>query len=249
MALSNWASIIFDNEGKSTQDNGAFGRLSVEPYKCWLYIHSPEIWKEGEAFTGNVIAQINEGDVNLMGVQITVESVDLVNKDGIPYGIVRLFYCQKGYGDEAKYYGGIICSAYLNVEAKIAKDMGIPDHCEIGGGSNSGPDGKWTKILWAYDPTDVFNEGKMFEVPLPEQYQDMLDAFYKWKVPDEAWLAKVKQNDNPQWANQGDAFFAGPEAQQTIGQTSTPMIMGMIKQIFADEEPKKDTDDTSGQNQ
>lgn len=241
MALSDWASIIFDNDGKCTLNNGEFGRIFIEPYKCWIYIQSPEIWKDGESFVNCTIAQMDEGSLNILGVRITIESVDLVNKDGIPYGLVRLFYCEQGYGESAKRYGGIVCSAHLDIESKIAKELGIPDHCEIGGGSSSNDKGEWMDILWGYDPTNVYNNGKAFEFPLPEKWQkfdrycgitqDMINAFIKWNIPDKTWIEKVKMNDNLQWTNQGDAFFVGSESQQTIGQRSEPMIVGMINKI------------------
>lgn len=245
MALSNWASLVFDNDGKSTLNTQKFGRISIEPYKCWLYVHSPEIWKDGEAFTDDTIAQVCEGEVNLFGVKITIDSVDLVNKDGIPYGLVRLFYCESGYEETALRYGGIICNAYLDIESKIARDMGIPVGCTIGGGSNSHENGN-TNILWGYDPAGVYNNGDIFEYPLPEKWQkfdpycgvtqDMVDAFLKWEVPDKKWIENITKNGTMQWANQGDVFFSGENAKQEIGKKNDPMIHGIINKIFGKEQ-------------
>lgn len=137
MAASDYCQIMFGNDGKAARENGKFKFLEVLPYKTWLYLESPELWREGGGFSKNTIGQITEGTIALFGVSITVQSVDLVNNEGVPYNKVNLFYCRGGYGADAIRYGGICCYAYLDYERKIAQENGIPDDWDIISSSDS----------------------------------------------------------------------------------------------------------------
>ena len=233
MSLSDYAFIAFDNEGKSTEEFGKFGRINIEPYKTWLYIHSSELWAEGESFVENTIAQIEEGSVNLFGVNISVQFVALVNKDGIPYETVKLFYCQNGYGEHSTSFGGVICYAYLDYALKFAKDAGIPADWDVSEMSQYAPEveGKIIRFLECYPPgqpdinADQEEWDKYLEkkktIPISKEQEekmglnaycgitdDMINALLEWNVPDKEWKEKVKNSNDRFGFNKGNLYFA-----------------------------------------
>lgn len=71
MALSNWDTMAFDHEGKSS--NGVFtspSGVSVGFYKNWLYVRDPKGWTPG-SYTEPTVMQIESGVVQYKDVHIS----------------------------------------------------------------------------------------------------------------------------------------------------------------------------------
>lgn len=125
MALSDYDCIFFDADGQCIAGSFVFDNgLVIEPYKTWLYIRHKAVWGlfKDNPFIEPTIAQINNGTMVLLGVEIIVTPKTIKNSKGVPYGRTNFFYCQRGYGDKRISCGGIICQGHYNfVQYEIEK--------------------------------------------------------------------------------------------------------------------------------
>lgn len=221
MALSNYSFCAFDNDGKPTFEPAAMGRLKLEPYKCWLYVHCEELWDDKEQFCKPVIAQVNTGRIDLLGVGIVVEDQKLEHPDGTPYGAVRFFSCQRWDSEANEYinYAGILCSAYLDPIAKWVKELKLPAGVETWATcSMHDEEGNKTRSVEFVNlnlPED--DKGRYYEEPVPagvgESYYvgvtpAMRDAFLAWPELDKKYREKLIASGDFKSVNQGNLFFA-----------------------------------------
>lgn len=219
MALSNWATLAFDTEGKSSDGEFHANGNSLVIYKNWLYIRSPELWQEKSwNFTNSTIAQIDSGDVYIAGFDIHATRHD-------PQGSVFV-YAKSGYGDTEKRFCGVGCYGFLdNVEwakrnhpdfynqevepfVKEHSEENINSFSAFGGGKEE----TWGICGYGKDSVDEL----VFPFPQPDLdecwvgvEQPTFEAFINWlkTVAPSEYVELVLKN-TPQQFNQGNAFFA-----------------------------------------
>ena len=63
MALSNWATLAWDENGKPCNGRLEAEGITIEIYKNWLYVRDEKAWKEGGMYIKPTIMEIAEGQI------------------------------------------------------------------------------------------------------------------------------------------------------------------------------------------
>jgi len=247
MALSNWDTLAFGEDGQPTP--GAFplrGDAVLDIYKNWVYIRHPSAWFDDNGFTGGTVMQIDEGELKYAGCDIIVARNPLQVS-------CFVFVADRNYlNGTNRFFAGIGCSAYLGLLEYIKRHdpeklASLPE---------------WTNGLepafagWHSDIGHcfTFERGEEYvDVPVyglgedPDTYVGVLPElhaeFLGWLGNtvgrghgDEAreWLDKVNAA-GPLRYNQGDAYFAqhmehGIPA-TAIGEQSTTIMEHIIENM------------------
>jgi hypothetical protein len=113
MALSNWDTLAFDQDGKPTNGTFTNGDISVEIYKNWLSIHGNKGWTDGnKGFIEDVIGHMYHGDIQYKNIHIKA-------KRGKQYSIMCIVWTvdwKKKGKDRYKMMIGLGCSGYQGHE-------------------------------------------------------------------------------------------------------------------------------------
>lgn len=230
MALSNWATMAFDNDGAPC--DGTMECLSqlcsAELYKNWLYIHSTKMWCEGGSFIENTIASINEGDIQLGDLHILATR----GPQHAIFVLVTSKLYPPGGATVSKRMAGLGCNGYGDLVPALAAHLGVDcaEWAYINHMSSYGPEGDLVGLSCyaTRDGQEVFQNFTMPRAEAERLALDMepwvgvlpetADAFWAWleSVCDEvdqadAWIATMKANASRPF-NQGDAYFVGTEA-------------------------------------
>lgn len=259
MALSDWDTLAIDQDGPCQGVlEGHSGHSSVEIYKNWLYVSDERMFKKDLRYTGNVIAEIQEGNVSLSDFNIRA-------KRGRQNSIL-VFAESQSYGEADqvhRWMAGIGCCGYDDPTERLAEAMGVDlskyAYVSHYSGSNAGEDG-WHYGLSCFvvDPFALGpnKQSTLEEFTIPSEGNEHLDSQFVG-VQEEtfqellAFLDELKGNfcgDIPEWIdkvtaggfdrirfNQGDAFFADngvvalPASE--IDNQQEPVIMQMIRQV------------------
>lgn len=71
MALSNWDTAAWDQDGNPIEGKLTVGQISIEIYKNWIYVRDPERWAKGlYGYSNNVVMEIQFGDITYRGFRI-----------------------------------------------------------------------------------------------------------------------------------------------------------------------------------
>jgi hypothetical protein len=252
MAISDYAHLAFNTDGNSTFDSAQFGRLEIEPYKTWLYLHSKELWRPNESFSGDTIAQFSQGALQLFNVSFQMKWVEIHTPEGFRHDI-NLFFCDYCRRLETKefvndYFGGICCSGYLHpIETwfiDIAK-LGEHSYYQMND-AGAAPE---------YYLLDGSGEDKKLDVP--EKYRkdaewigitpEMVEAFLAWDELPEDWVKKIREKGDFRFANQGNRYFARhgvniAPTEETVGAPpEVPAAMRLLKKTDQADEEKEET--------
>lgn len=193
MAKSDWDSLCIDEDGKSFT-----GPLinkegnTVEVYKNWLYIQSPNMWVEGNSsFTKPTIAQMTEGFIHLAGFEIYASR-------GKSQNSVFCLVISYKPGDqyERKVEGGIGAYGWEDEVAIILKQLGREK--EIGGDWTSGWSSETGNHIANWETGEEIShnyETKYIGVTEESltEYKDWVKSLDLGKDVTE-WLEKVKAN-------------------------------------------------------
>lgn len=107
MALSNWDTLAFDNDGNPS--NGTITNKdgnTVSIYKNWLYVRSNQLANVSKEFVDDTFAHINAGDIRVAGFQIYAHRAK--NQQAV------FCYVTSGYGEEEIQMCGIGAYGYLS---------------------------------------------------------------------------------------------------------------------------------------
>lgn len=63
MALSNWATLSWNENGEPCEGKIEAEGITIEIYKNWLYVRDEKAWREGAAFIKPTIMEIAEGQI------------------------------------------------------------------------------------------------------------------------------------------------------------------------------------------
>lgn len=71
MALSNWATLALNLDGKRIDTVGTEWPVSklgvrIEIYKNWLYVSDAKAWRDGGTYVEPIVMQINHGELNYL---------------------------------------------------------------------------------------------------------------------------------------------------------------------------------------
>ncbi len=222
MALSNWDTLAFGEDGQSCPGEVALrGDAVLEIYKNWVYIRHPSAWFEGSDFTGDVVLQIDSGELEYAGCEIVVARHETQST-------CFVFVADHKYSEGPpthRFFAGIGCSAYLSTleymkrhdPEKLAL---VQEHLDEGFeqcGTTWSDAGTEACLRRGdeYIDVPVYGPGEdpdTFVGVLPEVHA----AFLEWLagVVEEGqgeqareWLAMVRAT-SPLRYNQGDAYFA-----------------------------------------
>jgi len=246
MALSNWDTIAFNNDGESCNSIFKNSKGSVlEIYKNWIYIHNEKMWVKDGSYRKPVIAQINDGDIQIAGFDITAIR-------GSQYGIFVFASALENVAkDEFKYryFGGIGCSGYRDTVKEVLSSLGrspdISDKWVSGSGCDGVRDERYILnleteekiVYWDCEKQGPYDYDKDWVGVLPktiEEYLSWLETMKDDSGKDfEEWLEKIKKNPSKLRFNQGDAFFSEnlkiPLPATKPGESDGPIIHEMIK--------------------
>ena len=235
MALSNWDTLAFGNDGKPC--NGileGFDGQSAEIYKNWVYIHDHKGWHEGCGYSKPVIAEVSFGNISLAGFHITA-------RHGPQNGIFVYVECVK-YTDKdiagkketvcnRRRMAGIGCYGFSDPLKKIALTLGVnlKDYDDaLLSTCHNYPECGNGKMVATINLELVKNNKIVKEFSIPETSEleskwigvtkNTYRAFMKWlktgidRSPEFdkdyfAWLDECKQS-GPLRFCQGDGYFA-----------------------------------------
>lgn len=91
MALSNWATLAWNENGEPCEGKIDAEGIIVAIYKNWIYVRDEKAWREGAAFNKPTIMEISEGQIEYHRFKIIVSRgsnnelfvvVEYNNKDG-----------------------------------------------------------------------------------------------------------------------------------------------------------------------
>jgi len=254
MALSNWDTLAFDNDGKAC--NGVFtgsDGTTVEIYKNWLYVRHPLLITDEEK--GHRIGfTINHGDVNFGSLTIVVIR-------GSQQSV--FVYAREGWGEDAKCFAGIGAYGYEDNTERVCLAAGltkeqIGQYKDIEISSSHGEDkegDKWHIQGYKVKMEDLdFHDGSYtqhmdefeteYDETLEPQFVGVLPEtakeFFAWVeecIKEEGnekdaldWLEKCKSAEALRF-NQGDQFFVsqlGDQTPATKPGEAEPTIMSAI---------------------
>lgn len=251
MALSNWDTLAFDDEGKSCRaEFSVKDGVTIEIYKNWANVR----FGENNHFT------FNEGNVSVNGLEI-------FGKRG-PQQAIFLFAKHNDWDGEKtthQYFAAIGCNGFMSnldwlkihqpeIYNSIPQQYFDEDKYLICSGSSHGPDGEsWGFYCYPEnsneEPYSMEFEGKgpgieeLWTGVTKETYQEFINWLTslfnpRYDKSEIEWLEKVKQA-SPIRYNQGDAYFADNLEQEIPGteleKCETPMINDVIKSIFGED--------------
>jgi hypothetical protein len=125
MALSDWATVAFNEKGNPTRGIlKGFNKTQVEIYKDWVYVSNPDMWVESVGYSKNTIAQITDGHVNIGGVDIVAHREP--EQDAVfVYAKTLKYNTNPDIKPEIKIMAGIGCSGYSNTVIPLAKHFKV----------------------------------------------------------------------------------------------------------------------------
>ena len=246
MALSNWDTIAFNNDGESC--NGIFKNSKgsvLEIYKNWIYISNEKMWVKDGPYRKPVIAQIIDGNIQIAGFDITAIR-------GSQSGIFVFASAFKNVAkDEFKnfYFGGIGCSGYRDTVEETLSSLGRSPDISDKWVSGSGFDGELDTrfilnletgeriVYWDCNKQGPYDYDKDWIGVLPktiEEYLSWLETTKEDLGKDfEEWIEKIKKNPSKLRFNQGDAFFSDklkiPLPATRAGESEGPILHDIIK--------------------
>lgn len=223
MALSNWATMAFDSEGKPCDGTiKGFGSASAEIYKNWLYIYSEKMWAEGDSFTQPCIAQIDEGRLCIGKLEIEASRGP---QDAIFVSITSTDYTADPC--ETIRMAGIGCCGYSDPLDGLIKHFGVnkDEYEDISYFTEYRGDNPAQLVLACFKlDDDTVIEYKITEaeaeslgltstwVGVTEEtfneffaWLELLDCTYDDQLA--KWIQTIKDSKHLQF-NQGDAYFA-----------------------------------------
>jgi len=251
MALSNWDTIAFDENGQSC--TGIFmnkQKECIEIYKNWVHIHSPRMWRDKGSFVKPIIALLRSGSLDICHFEIEL-------KRG-PQNGVFVFASEgvrRGNTYHTRYFGGIGCSGYVDKVEEILKSLnrGTEEDDFWVSGSESGPDVKGIHYIENYKTREkivYWDEDKQGKYDYGADWvgvkKETLNEFFKWleelaeNEGDDStkkWIKLCKKSKKLRY-NQGNAFFAknlGVNLEATkVGKAKEPIA----NKIIANMNPK-----------
>lgn len=212
MALSNWDTMAFDEEGVPTNGiiEGFTEGTSCEIYKNWLYVRDEDMWFEGRKYVKPTIAQIDSGEVMMSDFTIRAARGP---QEGIFVWVESSRYVDKEY--QVKRMAGIGASGYGDPFEKIIEEEGIDTE-------------KWKPFTYGSHSSGsavfTFTKGSGEDVLFKEIERDNYDdyspqwtgitketveKFIEWlrsEGADEEWVDKIEKGEHVRF-NQGDMFF------------------------------------------
>jgi hypothetical protein len=247
MALSNWDTMAFDENGEPTNGviEGFAEGSACEIYKNWLYVRDTKMWTKDRHYIEPTIAKIEEGKVEVSDFNIEASRGP---QNSIFVLVTSIRYKKQKEGQpyqppEIRRLGGIGCYGYGN-----------PPYNDVRKQHNLGEEWIGWCVGYGSDGTHSFtyfnnNTKELKEVPIEdwdESYEsqwvgvlpDTLKEFVLWlKKNDEytendeneytAWVNKIASSQGLRF-NQGDMFFhqnAGTELCATpVGEQTTPVM-------------------------
>lgn len=72
MALSNWATLAWNENGEPCDGSLKAEGVSIDIYKNWIYVRDENAWKEGSVFNKPTIMEISEGQIEYHRFKIIV---------------------------------------------------------------------------------------------------------------------------------------------------------------------------------
>lgn len=224
MALSNWATLAFDINGKPC--NGTFKNEKsgavVELYKNWVYVRDPRAWhEEGSDFVKPTVAQINEGDIYVFGFHIHAIR-------GRQNAIFTVGEMRDPKSEDYKhiYFGGIGCSGFMNTPLEVLKSLGREDEYDpeddhwmqgMGGGLHTIANVKTGLNITYWDESVLGPYDDRFDKWVGVEQQTLADFFsylerlmedeFSYNDAFKAWVENCEKSKTGTF-NQGDAFFA-----------------------------------------
>ena len=256
MALSNWDTLAFSNEGQPC--NGVlkgFDDQTIAIYKNWAYVHDPKGWYEGLGFSKPVIAQINYGSV-------TVAGFNIIACRGPQQAIFLYAECGKYEKDrkQTKRMAGIGCYGFDDPVIKIANKLNInlDDYDDAFCSSLYSPGKENFVVLHLAQNDKLVKEIKIPEtLDVKSDWVGVTEATYKefmeWLCTSTdhnvkynqdffEWITVCRKNDPLRFC-QGDAFFAKElnlEINATkIGQAESPILTQMCDKPVTADTPDK----------
>lgn len=252
MALSNWDTMAFDENGEPTNGviEGFAEGTACEIYKNWLYIRDEKMWSDGRGYVKPTIAQVDSGNLSISDFHISAirgpqQSIFVV--------VTSIRYRKQEEGQpyqppEIRRMGGIGCYGYGNPPYNdVRKQNGLGEEW-VGWAVGYGSDGTHS-FSYMNKNTDEIKEvpiedwdesyeSQWFGV-LPETLQAFVDWLRKDDEYDEAreneyttWVNKIAKSKGLRF-NQGDMFFhnnAGTELCATpVGEQETPVMENITK--------------------
>ena len=218
MALSNWDTLAFGEDGSSC--SGAFGLrgdavLSI--YKNWIYIRQPSGWMKESGFGDNVVMQVDHAKMSYAGCDILVEREEMQQA-------CFVFVTDDDYKGNPRFFAGIGCFGTLEVleYAQIHNPDRLSmlpegwDDVEFffsfednDGAGVTFPSltGEGVDSLYLYGPDEEIDRDTGVSEGLYERFISWLEGVTSSHVDARAWFEKVKEA-RPLRYNQGDAFFA-----------------------------------------
>lgn len=205
MALSNWDSIAWGNDGTCQVAACDFGNdMTAELYKNWVYLHLP-----GRKYPIHIQKGFLKGGFALAVERGPGESVFVLLKHG-----------------DRQLFGGVADYGYSDPVPKMLDHFGVKltDGQEASYSSGRDEDGEY-RCLTIYEFSEmhvldrfyVRENLEAFEPEFVGVTQERINAFFEWAssfeyklyFPDlDEWLERCQASD-PLRYNQGDAYFAG----------------------------------------
>jgi len=254
MALSNWDLLAIDKKGKSC--NGVIKNkiASLTIYKNWAYIDSTKMWNDGTGFVKPVIAQINNGNLHIAGLNITAIRHSLQNS-------IFVFVDASTYDKNSKcnsnLFAGIGCYGYYSRIDEYLRWKGIKlKYADYTTGSRNYKIGeneeiillnKFIDIISLFDEKDnllaeyevdtKFGELTDFVGIMPETFKAFKNWItieiveeYKYNKYFEKWLESINWNELMRF-NQGDTFFTNVDNVSTLvgKQEKDTLLMKLLK--------------------
>lgn len=238
MALSNWDTIAFGPDGKSCE--GSFtnprNQAHIDIYKNWAYLRSlsknPSVDYQ---YTGDTIAQIDHGEISIMGFRISAVRHD--DQDAIFLHVEYTEDRGENTPDDQKrfihhHFGGIGCYGFRDTAATVLAKLGRKVEDGEYWSSGSMVEGDNCKhYISCFKKGATPAEDKVEEIVYHDEAKDgpldyaddwvgvkpeTLEAFFKWLESREdrswnkeyfAWIDACRASEKLRY-NQGDAFFA-----------------------------------------
>lgn len=253
MALSNWDTIAFNDDGQSC--NGTVVSEhgdSIKIYKNWIYVRSPDMWKKaGARYIEPTIAEVWEGNIKLAGFNI--EAIR-----GPQNGI--FVYVEHGPWENRQRFAGIGCSGYRDRLGEYLKANNIQVTKDDMWVESSGCGNEEDPTHWQYSFENITCRDENGNNPTRHVYHDeatdgpydysadwlgvkkeTVQEFLSWlenresrKYPPKGyfeWLDIIKNTEHLRF-NQGDAFFIGAEnAASNVGSVKPTILSQVIKSM------------------
>lgn len=245
MALSDWDLLVIDNTGENTGVLKGYGdpdeRGSVRIYKNWVYVNHPKMWIDGNGYNRDTIAEIQFGDINIAGFQITAKRHE--GQDA-----VFVLANTSKYNDKnpCKWMIGIGCRGYTDATDLLISDLNIDPNEWEDISMFFGFSKTKTVGLTCFGPNDRFEQ---FSIPYDEKYESTwtgvlpstVVAFREWLLSilpekdhsglDQEWVNSLDWNNLNRF-NQGDAYFSdhlGIELKTSIpGEADVPIADNLM---------------------